>query len=571
MTDLMQPLRDFISESLALWKTPGVSVGVIQGDQVLLCEGFGLRDQENQLPVTPNTRFAIGSSSKAFTTFDLGLLVDEGKLDWDKPLRDFLPAFQMHDPVAGERLTPRDIVSHRVGLPRHDTMWYNAPLTRRQIFDRLRYLEPNKDIRQTFQYNNLMYLTAGVLIEQLTGLTWEDFTRQRIFAPIGMVHSNFSVTTSQESDDFALPYHELKNQVERMDFRNVDSVGPAGSINSCAADMLAWLRVHLNQGQLGDSQLISTGSLDQMHSPQTVVPGTPKWKEVLPSCYGLGWFVEAYRGCPLVEHGGNIDGFTALVAMLPGEKIGVVALANMNGTALPTTIAYRVFDLLLGLDPIDWNSRFYQDYLEFKAGQEKSKEKSASDRREGHPPDHTLEEYAGEYRHPGYGDILISIQDGTLQACYNDLIYRVEPYHYEIFEFSHDPQDLHLKGTFATDEQGNVSRLSLPFEVTVPEIVFERAADARLRDRAFLERLAGVYELMGDPWSIALQGDDALSASRPGMPSLELIPYRGTTFQVKGLTGISLTVLLGEDGPAEAFELNQPGLAVLTARRKDRN
>src|SRR5512135_766034 len=218
MEGLIQQLRDFINASLALWQAPGVAVGVIRGEDVLLCEGFGLRDREGQQPVTPNTLFAIGSSTKGFTTFDLGLLVDEGRLNWDKPIRDFLPTFQLHDPVASERLTPRDMVSHRVGLPRHDLMWYNSPLSRQEIFGRLRYLEPNKDIRQAFQYNNLMFLSAGVLIEHLSGRSWEDFTRQRIFEPLGMNRSNFSVTASQQSDDFALPYREKKDQIERIPF-----------------------------------------------------------------------------------------------------------------------------------------------------------------------------------------------------------------------------------------------------------------------------------------------------------------------------------------------------------------
>ena len=513
MTSPIEQLRDFINQSLTLWKVPGVAVGIVRGEEILLCEGFGLRDQEDQQPVTPNTLFAIGSCTKAFTTFDLGLLVDEGKLDWDQPLRDFLPAFQLHDPVASERLTPRDMVSHRVGLPRHDMMWYNSAQTRKQIFERLRYLEPNKDIRQTFQYNNLMFLAAGVLIEHLTGLTWEDFTHQQIFEPLQMTHSNFSVTRSQQSDDFALPYQEKKDQVERMPFRNIDAVGPAGAINACVADMVHWVRVHVNQGKLGDRQMISSGNLEQMHSPQIVIQGTPKWKELLPGSYGLGWFILPYRGYQLVEHGGNIDGFSALVATLPSEEIGVVVLSNMEGSALPTTIAYRVFDLLLGLEPVDWNERFHKEHLEFKAAEEKSKEKSADERKEGHPPAHALDEYAGEYQHPGYGSILLTAQDEHLSAVYNGNEYRVEPYHYEIFEFHYDLLDMHSKGTFTTDEKGNVSRLALPLEPSVKEIVFERVPEQRLRERTFLERLAGEYDLMGMALSIALKGEDTLVAT----------------------------------------------------------
>jgi CubicO group peptidase (beta-lactamase class C family) len=564
--DFVSQMRAFLQESLALWKVPGVGVGVIQGDEVLLCDGFGWRDVEKGLPATENTLFAIGSASKAFTTFDMGLLVDEGKLDWDKPVRDFMPSFQVHDPVASERLTPRDIVSHRVGLPRHDMAWYNSPLTRQEIFARLRHLEPNRDIRQTFQYNNLMFLTAGVLVEHLSGLSWEDFTRQRIFEPLGMRSSNFSVNTSQASDNFARPYREKNDRVEGIPFRNIDAVGPAGSINSCAADMVAWLKVHLNGGRAGPDALISSGNLEQMHSPQMTIAGGSKWKELLPSSYGLGWFIYPYRGFQVVEHGGNIDGFTALVALMPAEKIGVVVLTNLDQNALTTAAAYRAFDLLLGLEPVDWNGRFHADFLEFRAGEEAGKAQSAGKRVAGRPPAHPLEDYAGTYTHPGYGTVEVTCKDGQLQASHNQISYRVEPYHYEIFEFHYDLNDTHMKATFTTDVEGIVSRLSLPFEPLVSEIVFMRAAESRLRERAFLERLTGAYMFMGELLTVSLKGTDGLTATLPGRPAFTLVPYRGTTFQVDGLSGVNITFQLGENGSAESLELSQSG-AVLTAKR----
>ena len=324
--------------------------------------------------------------------------------------------------------------------------------------------------------------------------------------------------------------------------------------------------MHLNQGKLGERAVISSANLEQMHSPQMIIQDTPKWKELLPGSYGLGWFVRPYRGWQIVEHGGNIDGFSALVAMLPAEKIGVVALANLNGTSLPTSIAYRVFDLLLGLEPVEWNERFHKDHLEIKAAIEQSEKQTAAERKEGHPPAHALEEYTGAYQHPGYGAIHLSLQNGKMQALLNDIVFRVEPYHYEIFEFHYDLIDLHLKGAFTTDEKGNVSKLALPLEPNVKEIVFERAAENQLRERTFLERLVGTYEIMGMSLAITLKGEDTLVGTLPGQPSLELVPYRGTTFNVKGLTGTSLTFHLGESGPADSLELVQPG-AVLSARR----
>ncbi len=567
MENHIEPIRNFIRDSLAIWKTPEVAVGIVKGSDILLCEGYGLRNRERNLPVTEKTLFAIGSSTKAFTSFDLGLLVDEGKLDWDKPLRDFLPAFQMYDPVASERLTPRDILSHRVGLPRHDFMWYNAPFDRHQIFRRLRFLEPNKDIRQTFQYQNLMYMAAGVLIEHVTGQTWEEFTHQRIFEEVGMPRSNFSVNDSQKSDDFALPYQEKKDQIEVMPFRNIDSVGPAGSINSCVEDMVKWLSVHVNHGKLGEGELISAGNLSQMHTPQMVIQDTPKWKELLHSSYGLGWFIAPYRGVQMVQHGGNIDGFSAFVGFLPAGEIGVVALCNMSGTSLPTVIAFRVFDLFVGLEPVDWNERLHKEYEEIKAGMEKSKEQTASARQAGHPPSHPLEDYAGEYEHPGYGVVALTVQDSKLKAVFNNNEYQVEPYHYEIFEFNYDLIDLHMKGTFTTDEGGQVSRLALPLEPFAKEIVFERIPELRMSEQAFLTRFVGIYEITGMPLIISLKGNDRLVATFPGQPAYELIPYRGTTYTLKGLTGVSITFKPGESGLAEALDFIQPGV-VLSAQRK---
>jgi CubicO group peptidase (beta-lactamase class C family) len=567
MSESFDSFRQFINDSLALWKVPGVAVAVVRGDEVLLKEGFGLRDVEAGLPVTPETLFAIGSSTKAFTTFDLGLLVDEGKLDWDKPVREFMPGFRLFDSHASEHTTPRDLVSHRVGLPRHDFMWYNSPLGREEIFKRLRYLEPNKELRETWQYQNLMFMTAGVLVEHLSGLRWEEFTRQHIFDPLGMRLSNFSVEDSQKTSDFALPYQVKEDQLKRMPFRNIDAVGPAGSINSCLEDMTRWLGVHLNGGKSGEGQLISSGNLEQMHTPQMVIPGTNKWKELLNASYGLGWFIEPYRGYQTVHHGGNIDGFSALVAFIPAEKIGVVILTNMEGQPLPGIIAYRVFDQLLGLETIDWNARFHKDFLEGKAAQEASKQKSTAERKENHPPAHTLEEYCGEYEHPGYGIVTLSPDGDKLKAVFNANEYVVEPYHYEVFEFIYDLIDMRMKGIFYTDVEGNVSRLSLPLEPSVKDIFFERVADRRLSQSSFLERLAGEYEVMGMPLRVSLKGDDQLTATLPGQPASRLVPYRGTSFKVDGVTGVTFTFKIGEDGPASEVEINQPG-AVFSAKRK---
>ncbi|MEW5901563.1 MAG: serine hydrolase domain-containing protein, partial [Acidobacteriota bacterium] len=184
---------------MAEWKVPGMAVAIVKDGQVILAEGYGLKDVKNNLKVTPQTIFAIGSSSKAFTATAMGILTDDGKLDWDKPVREYLPSFKLWDLFASERMTPRDLVCHRSGLPRHDVMWYNSPLSRKELFDRIQYLKPNKDFRANFQYQNLMFMTAGYLVGQLSGSTWEEFTKKKIFEPLGMNDSNFSVEESKKA------------------------------------------------------------------------------------------------------------------------------------------------------------------------------------------------------------------------------------------------------------------------------------------------------------------------------------------------------------------------------------
>lgn len=566
MTDKVQHLREFINKQLAVWKVPGASVTIVQGGEVLLVEGFGQRDRENALPVTDQTLFAIGSATKAFTTLALAMLVEEGKLDWDKPIRQFMPEFRLHDASASERATPRDLVSHRIGLPRHDLVWYSGNLPRKELVARLRYLEPNKDLREEFQYQNMMYMTAGYLVETLTGQTWEAFIQERIFKPLGMDHSNFSVDVSQKSADAALPYQEKKGVVTRMEFHNIDNVGPAGSINSTARDMLAWLRLQLT-GKVDGKPLVSPGSLSQMHSPQTIIHSDLRWKELLYPSYGLGWFIEPYRGYAQIQHGGNIDGFSAVVAMLPQEQIGVVALANLNGSPLPGLIAFHAFDTLLGLDPMPWSERFMKDHLEVVAAMDKGKAVEAEARKPGHPPAHTLDEYTGEYEHPGYGVIRVEKEGDGLKAVYNDLTFKVEPFHYDIFEFEYKPLDIRVMATFTTDPKGNISELSAPLEPFVSDIIFTRRADSRMKNKAFLETLTGAYELMGMDLLITMKGDDQITATLPGQPAIELLPYEGLTFNFKALAGVSITFKQDEHGRITAVDLAQPG-AVFTAKKK---
>ncbi|UNU23723.1 serine hydrolase [Microcoleus vaginatus] len=475
----MQGLSEFINKAMQEWKIPGLAIAIVKDSQIIFCEGFGKRDVEQNLIVTPQTLFAIGSCTKPFTTMAMGILADRGKLDWDRPVRNYLPTFKLYDSYATERMTPRDLVTHRSGLPRHDAMWYKSPFTRKEIFDRLQYLEPTHELRTIFQYQSLMYMTAGYLVGEIAESSWEEFVQQEIFNPLEMRDSNFSVETSQQADDFALPYQEKSDKVERLPFCNVDVIGPAGSINSNVADMAKWLLLHLDRGKYGEKQIISPSNLSEMHAPQIALGQPLEYNELFYYFYGLGWEITSYRGHNLIQHGGNIDGFSALTTLLPQDNIGIVVLTNMALNLVPDTVTYYICDRLLGLDEAPWNQRMKEKYAQSKESAAKAKEQIAVDyRKTGTQPSHPLEDYTGYFEHPAYGILSIEINDERLTATHNSIIYKLEHYHYDIFvesELGERPELI----SFLTDTKGNIASLSFSLEPTVKEILFTRMPESK--------------------------------------------------------------------------------------------
>jgi CubicO group peptidase (beta-lactamase class C family) len=279
-----------------------------------------------------------------------------------------------------------------------------------------------------------MYMTAGYLIEYLTGQTWEAFVQQRIFQPLGMHGSNFSVEVSQATEDHALPYKEKDDILTQVPFYSQFAVGPAGSINTTAADMTRWLLLQLNKGIYENNRLISEAQLRDMHTPQMVMQQPSKYDELPYISYGLGWFIEPYRGYDFIHHGGNINGFSTMTTLMPRHNLGVVVLSNLNGTPAPWILCLNAYERLLGLDQRPWTERLKKDEAEWKAGEEKGKEKSEADRVSDTQPSHPLESYVGEYEHPGYGILSFTLNDGALQAQLNDTPFPVKHYHYDTFE-----------------------------------------------------------------------------------------------------------------------------------------
>lgn len=559
------------------WKVPGLAVAIVKDGQVIYEKGFGYRDTEKKLPVTPDTVFAIGSASKAFTTFVMGTLVDEGKLDWDKPVATFLPGFRLHDRVATEQLTPRDMVSHRSGLPRHDLSWYNATeLSRKELVERLPYMEATYPLRSRWQYNNFMFLTAGYLVEQVTGRSWEDNVRERIFQPLGMTNSNFSVHDSQKSADFALPYRENNDdeKIELIPFREITNMGPAGSINSSIRDVSKWVQVHLSGGKAsggkaGDKQIIGPATLIDIHSPHMVLTATPERPELSQASYGLAWFIDAYRGHLRVAHGGNIDGFSSLVTLLPNDDLGMVILTNKDGTGVPELLVRHTLDRLLKLDPIDWNGEALAKRDAGRVIAKQAEAKKDTVRKPGTKPAHKLAEYAGDYAHPAYGPLKIEVDGERLKAVYNHLSMPLEHWHYETWtavKGGDHPGFEDLKFLFDTDMAGNVVAVKAPFELALPApIAFARKPDSRLFDAAYLARFTGDYEVNTEVASVQLVGN-VLTVNLKGQPQYHLVPEVNGEFSLKEVSIVRVR-FEEEGGKVTGMSLIQPN-GVFTAKRK---
>lgn len=480
MSELLDSIRTVVEAERTRFGVPGCAVTVVKDGQVLLAEGFGTRNVDEDLPVTSATLFPIGSSTKSFTSAVVASLVDEGVLDLDCPVREYLPGFAMHDPAASAGLTLRDCLSHRSGLPRHDVLWYAGEgiLSRDDIIAALPHLPSNKPFRQTWQYNNLLFITAGHLAGRVSGGSFEDVVRTRILEPLGMARTGFEVLDVQADPDHAKPYVTPPGEdvTKQLPFASLDLAGPAGNINSCADDMASWLLTLLGQGVGGAAPLLSASVLSEMTAPTMVMPSAPEGGHVRPVGYGLGLLVEEFRGQRVVHHGGNIDGFASQVLFVPSAGIGICVLTNLHGTALRDALPYLLLDLLQGAEPTPYGETLHarmtaslQDLAQVRAARAASVKPLGAVR--------PLEDYAGSYEHPGYGALVIDAADGELTGVYLALPRAVlEHRHLEVFDLV-----LTLAGTeqrvplqFTHDLDGEVDALLLRLEPSVPPMRFAR-------------------------------------------------------------------------------------------------
>lgn len=464
----LRELDEYIIKSMAEWGTPGLSIAIVSNDSIIYAKGFGVRELGKPDRVDENTLFAIGSQTKPFTTAALSILADDGKISWDDRVTARLPGFRLADPIATEQLTIRDLASHRTGLPANNLIFWSTNLSRQQIVERLRYLQPMTPIRTRFQYNNLGYITAGEIIPAVTGKSWDDFVRERIFAPLGMTRSQTSVSALLRSGDpnVATPHFRPPGgQTVRVPWLNLDNAGPAGSIVSSAVEMAQWQRMQLGNGSYNGKQIISARLVQEMHSPQMIMPRNNFGLLALPDIdfptYGLGWVVHDYHGNVVVQHGGQTDAMRSAGVLVPAKRIAVQVLTNEGMSELPMAIAYNVVDRLLGLSPQDWSTILYRRMQPPPGGGGDSR---GPQRVEGTRPSVDLARYAGTYRNQLYGDAQVSVSDGALTLQILGFTLPLQHWHYDTFRIG-GTGPFTINGqliTFSLDRNAGVGYLHIP-------------------------------------------------------------------------------------------------------------
>lgn len=467
-------LDSYLEKTLKDWKIPGFAVSIVKDDSVIFAKGYGVRELGKNDRVDAHTLFAIASNTKAFTATLLGMLVDEGKLDWDDRVTDYLKHFQMWDPYVTRDIRIRDLLTHRSGLPTFgaDRLWIgNDKISREEIIARIRHIKPTAPFRTRYQYQNLMFLVAGQIVPEVTGQTWDEAVKERIFKPLGMNESNTSVRDLEHRENVATPHEVVGGKLIPISYDNMDAIAPAGAINSNAVDMVKWMRLHMNDGSFEGKQIISSRVAREMQTVQFPFRVSSFNRENFGtqfSGYGLGWSLSEYRGYKTVSHGGGLSGMISLQTLVPDLRLGVMIMTNFAPDSPTGALTYRILDMFLGEEERDWSAEYLERIEKGRKRQEKAEKELQANRVKGTKPSHPLEAYAGVYTEPVTGDIQIRMENGHLVFDYNPrYLGDLKHWHYETFRVTwrHPIFDMSHKSflTFRLDDDGNIDGFRVTF------------------------------------------------------------------------------------------------------------
>lgn len=562
----LQGLDAYMEKVVKDFNVPGVGVGIVVKDKLVFAKGYGYRDYGKRLPFTPRTVVPIASNTKLFTAVAAGLLVEDGKLEWDKPVRQFVPAIQFYNDDLSASVTIRDMLSHRTGITRHDSIWYKADFSRKDLFERLKYLEPSQPMRQTFLYNNMMYIGAGYVMELLSGRTWEQLVQARILDPLGMKSTVFSIEELQKQPDHGVPFTERRDSDELYQipyYSEGVAVGPAGSLNSNLEDLSRWLVALLNDGKLEGRQVLPPAALKQTLAPSIAMPNAQLeargWGELLNAAYGAGRWTASYRGNLISYHGGDINGFHSQVSVMPQQGFGVAVLVIGDHAApIYNYVTFNVYERLLGLTETPWIARGVEIRKKGRAAGREARQKAGGDRVAGTQPSHALDDFTGEYEHPAYGLLKIDRKDAGLQFDFHGIKLPLSHFHYDRFDSPDDEQEGKWSIHFSTSPRGELDKAWISLDEA--EVAFTRRVASDLSALETLRRYAGSYETpTGARFEVVLKEDGRLGIVFPGQPFQALQPWRPHKFRVKEFSDVTFEFVVTDGRVSEMRQVDPSG------------
>jgi len=544
------------------WNAPGIGIGIVVKDTLVFTRGYGFRDYGSKLPYTPTTTQPIASNTKLFTAVAVGLLVEDGKLRWDEPVKRFVPGIRFYNDDLDRSVTVRDMLSHRTGVTRHDAIWYKSAFTRRELWDRLRYLEPAAPIRTTFLYNNLMYTAAGQVVEELSGLTWETFVQRRIFDALGMSRSTLTIEDNLKGPEPAVPYSERRDSTElyRQPYYTAEvAIAPAGAINSSVQDLSRWVIALLNGGVVDGKPVIPNAVIKETMAPSLAMPNAALesrgWGENLNQVYGMGRWVSSYRGHLLALHGGDLPGFHSQISIMPNDGIGVIVLVVGDHVApFYNGLTYHIYERLLGLPLTPWSERLNGIRLKNKAAGTQARSTAMAGRVAGTAPSHPLDDYVGEFEHAAYGVVTVARGDKGLTFDFHGIKMPLGHFHYDRFDTPDDEEDGKFSLNFRTSPMGEVDTVEISLDEAA--VSFTRRVPAALIADATLQQYAGTYQSpSGGKVEVVFQPGKGLSIRGAGGADLQ--PWRPHQFRLKEFPDVVISFTV-EGGKVIAMRQRDP-------------
>lgn len=459
-----------VEKTIKQFNVPGLALGIIYQDRIVIAKGYGVRNCLEQAPVTPNTVFGIGSCTKAFTATILAQLVEEGRISWDDPVIKHVPEFRLCNNSFTEKVTIKDLIAHRTGIPRHDAIWFSKKMGMYEVLGFLPYLEPVCQLREKWQYNNFMYSVAGIVIERVTSQTWENSLINRIFSPLKMKNACISTTQMQKQKDYAFPYAEVDGKITAIPFFDLSAVAPGGAINASLSDMLKWVDMLLSSKK----RLVNKNTWEELQTVQ--IPMSAKQRSeigIVAEGYGLGWCIGTYKNEKVVSHKGITIGYNSEVCLLPEKNIGIVVLTNSStdGLFAMATLRNIILDRLLNTTKENWLSEIAQK-------REKAKEALRAEKEAETPSPFPLHNYLGYFKNEAYGAVRIYQKNNHLFVSYGET--SIPIYHTKDNLFQGQIRELLYLGIREItnfnfiEKSGQIQEVQISFEPTAKPLVFKR-------------------------------------------------------------------------------------------------